>query len=146
MKVILLKKIKKIGDIGDIKEVADGYALNFLIPQKMAEPATADNISKLRKHKEEAIKNAEKDLILAQENVKRLQGLVLELKGKCNNEGTLYSAISSATIADKLKEKGINIEKKQINLLKPIKELGEHSVFIVLNHGLEAEIAVIVSE
>jgi len=144
MKVILLKKIKEIGNIGDIKEVADGYALNFLIPQKIAEPAIAENIAKLKKHKEEAIKMAEEDLILAQKNVKKLQGIVVELKGKCSVDGKLYSSITPSIIAEKLKEKGVSIKKKQINLIKPIKELGEHSVFIVLNHGLEAEITVIV--
>ncbi len=146
MKVILLKKIKGLGDIGDIKEVADGHALNFLIPQKIAKPATAENISKLKKHKAEAVKRAEQDLILAQQNAKKLQGIILELKGKCSGDGKLYSSISSSMIADKLKERGINIEKKQINLVKPIKELGDHSVFIVLNHGLEAEITVVVHE
>ncbi|MDO8668773.1 MAG: 50S ribosomal protein L9 [Candidatus Buchananbacteria bacterium] len=146
MKVILLKRIKRIGDIGDIKEVADGHALNFLIPQKMAEPATAENISKLKNHKEEATKKAEEDLILAQKNAKKLQGTVMEIKGKPNSEGRLYSSISASTIVDKLKEMGISITKKQVNLLEPIKELGEHSVFIVLDHGLEAEINIIVSE
>lgn len=146
MKVILLKKIKGIGDIGEIKEVADGHALNFLVPQKMAEPATVENIFKLKKHKEEAIKGAEQDLILAQKNAKKLQGIILELKGKSSGDGKLYSSISSSMIADKLKARGINIEKKQINLVKPIKELGEHSVFIILNHGLEVEITVIVHE
>lgn len=146
MKVILLKKIKGVGDIGDIKEVSDGYAVNFLIPQKNAENASAENISKLKKHKEEAIKKAEQDLSLAQQNVKKLQGVVLELKGKSSGDGKLYSSIGAGIIADKLKEKGVLIDKKQINLVKPIKEFGEHSVFVVLNHGLEAEITVIVNE
>lgn len=144
MKVILLKKIKKLGEIGDIKEVADGYALNFLFSQKIAEPATAENISQLKMHRQEALKKAEEDLILAQQKVKKLQGVVVELTGKCSGEGKLYSSVSAAMIADKLKEKGIAIEKKQINLIKPIKELGEHAVFIVFNHGLEAEITVVV--
>lgn len=146
MKVILLKKIKGVGNIGDIKEVSDGYAINFLIPQKNAEIATPENISKLKKHKEEAIKKAEEDLVLAQQNVRKLQGVVLELKGKSSGDGKLYSSIGTNVIVDKLKEKGINIDKKQVNLVKPIKELGEHSVFIILNHGLEAEITVIVNE
>ena len=146
MKVILLKKIKQLGEIGDIKEVADGYALNFLFPQKIAEPATNENISQLKMHRNEEIKKEEEDLVLDQQKVKKLQGIVLELKGKCSGEGKLYSSVSAAMIADKLKEKGIAIEKKQINLTKPIKEVGEHTVFIVLNHGLEAEITVVVNE
>ena len=144
MKIILLRKIKNLGNIGDIKEVADGHALNFLLPQKLAEQATQENINKLNNHKAAAIKKAEEDLTLAQQLAQKLRGMIIEMKGKCNEEGRLYSAVSCTMIANKLKEQGINIASKQVNLIKPIKELGEYSVFIVLNHGLEAEITVIV--
>ena len=146
MKIILLRKIKNLGNIGDIKEVADGHALNFLLPQKLAEPATAENINKLKSHKEEAQKKAQEDLVSAQKFAQKLKGLVIEIKSKCNRAGRLYSAISCTMIAEKLKERGIDITSKQVNLIKPIKKLGEHSVFIVLNHGLEAEIKIVVNQ
>lgn len=146
MKVILLKRVKTIGDIGDIKEVSDGYAINFLIPQKLVEPATVENMSKLKSIKNQSLKKADEDLILTQKIANQLSGLVIEISSKSSSDGKLYSAISVGMIAEKLKEKGIMIDKKQINLMKPIKELGEHSVFIILNHGLEPEITVIVNE
>ncbi|NCN07553.1 50S ribosomal protein L9 [Candidatus Falkowbacteria bacterium] len=146
MKVIFIKKIKKIGEIGDIKEVSDGYAINFLIPQKIAEPASVKNVNKFRNIKQQDNKQANKALVLAQKKAKQLQGLVIKIIGKCNDDGKLYSSISADMIVDKLKDRGINIESSQINLLKPIKDLGKHSVFIVLSHGLESEITVIVNE
>ncbi|OGY44661.1 MAG: 50S ribosomal protein L9 [Candidatus Buchananbacteria bacterium RIFCSPHIGHO2_02_FULL_40_13] len=146
MKIILLKKVKNLGDIGDIRKVADGYALNFLIPQKMAGLASAQNLNNLVKAKAESIKLAAKDLALAQAKATKLQGLAIEIKAKANNEGKLYSAISTSAIAGKLREKGLDVEHKQINLMKPIKELGEYSALVVFNHGLEAEITIVVTE
>jgi len=146
MKIILLQKIKGTGNIGDIKEVADGYALNFLIPQKLAEPATPANINKLQKKQTELVNKSSQELVSAQKIAQKLAGIVLEIKSHGNNEGKLYSAVSATIIVEKLKQKGFDIETKQINLIKPIKEFGEYSVFVVLNHGLEAEITVVVTE
>ena len=98
------------------------------------------------KNKAELIKKANQELILAQEMAQKFTGVVLEIKGKCSSDGTLYSAISVPMIVDSLKARNLNINSQQINLLKPIKELGDHSVFIVLGHGLEVEITVTVTE
>ena len=146
MKVIILKKLKKIGEIGTIKEVADGYAINFLFPQGIACPATKKNINTLNKEKNKKIKEVESSLAVAEKNVERLQGLSLEIKGKCNEEGKLYASIAEDTIAKKLKDIGFNVCEKQINLTQPIKDIGEHHIFIVFGHGLKAEITVIVIE
>ncbi len=146
MKVIILKKVKGMGEIGSIKDVTDGYALNFLIPQKIAEPATAGNIARLKKKQATEVKQIDHELILSQKKAKQLASIVIKIKGKCNSEGKLYSAIGIDHLADELKAKGIDIEPRQINLTKPIKELGQYSIVIILSQGIESKIKVIITE
>ena len=146
MQVILLKKIVGLGEVGDIKEVSEGYARNFLFVQNLAEPATQSNIEKLKKDQAEQVRKAEKDLLITEKIADRLNGLVIEIKSKANDAGKLYAAITPAMIVKKLKEKDFTIKKEQIILIEAIKELGEYPIAIQLNHGLEAEITIIVSE
>jgi len=146
MKVILLKEVKSLGQVGETKEVADGYARNFLFPQKLAEVASLENINKLEKRQAQKVQEAKKGLEGSENLADKLQGVVIELTEKVNEDGKLYASITPAKIVKKLKEQGFNINKKQIALPEPIKDVGEHSVVINLDHGLEVEIAVIINE
>ena len=146
MKVILLKEVKSLGLKGDIKEVADGYARNFLFPQQLAMVASEENIARVKEEQVRQAKMAEQDLILTEKIAEQLGGLILEMEGKINENGRLYAAISQAMVAKKLKEKGFDVKKGQILLTESIKELGEYPVTINLDHGLEAEITLIVKE
>jgi large subunit ribosomal protein L9 len=146
MKVILLKSIKSLGQAGEVKNVANGYAHNFLFPQKLAEMANSENIGASKQLKQKKEKEAIKGLEEVEELVGKIDGQTIEFKEKTNEEGKLYAAITTSKIVKKLKEKGFNINKKQIAMPEPIKEMGEHSVKINLDHELEAEIAVIISE
>lgn len=143
MKLILLKEVKGLGNKGEIKDVSDGYARNFLLPSLLAEPATADNIRKLREEEGLKARQAENDLLRIQTMAARLEGQAIELPAKASPEGRFYAAITTAAIAKKLKEKGFAIKKGQIRLAQSIKEAGEYAVKINLDHGLEAEIIVI---
>lgn len=140
MKVILLKNIPGTGSAGEIKEVANGHAQNYLFPKKLAVPATDKNLQKIKEQQSRKSKDAEKDLLQTEKMANRLSGLALEIKGKINDSGRLYAAISSSMVAKKLKEKGFELNKKQIILEEPIKELGDYQIRIELDHGLEAEI------
>jgi large subunit ribosomal protein L9 len=146
MRIILLKQVKKLGNPGDIKEVSDGYAINFLFPQNLAQLASKKNINNLQDEQKKVIKDAESGLLIAEEKAEKLQGMSIEMKCKCNDDGKLYAAISSSQIVKKLKEKGVEIKTNQINLMEPIKEVGEHAVFVALDHNLEAEITIIITE
>lgn len=146
MKVILLKKVKGLGNPGDIKDVSDGYAVNFLFPQKLAVAGTDKNIAELKNKKEQIAKQVETGLAQAEKMASALGGTVVEISGKSNEEGKLYASITPTAIAKKLQEKGFEIKPIQINLAVPIKEVGEHSVLVLFDHGLEAEITVIVGE
>ncbi len=146
MKVLLLKDIKDVGNLGEIKEVADGYARNFLFPQGLAEVATEQNIQRMKQERERQEKLAESDLIQTGKLADKLNGAVLAIRGKVNAQGKFYAAISAAKIAGKLKEKGFDIRPDQIFLPEPIKEIGEYNIIINLNHGLEGEITVMATE
>lgn len=142
MKVILLEDVKNLGVKGEIKEVADGYGLNYLLPKKLAAPASAQMITKLEEEELTVRRRAEKDLRQVQVLAGKLDGVEADLVGKANPEGKLYAAITPAVIADYLVKQGYAVEKHQVALGSPIKEVGDHKVNIKFRHGLEAEILV----
>lgn len=144
MKVILLKNVPKLGQQWDVKDVALGYARNYLIPKGFAEEATPKSLEDLEARKASAAKAAESDLLKMEELVKKLEGQTVEIKAKASDEGTLYATLSLAKIAAALKEKGFDVSKNQI-AADHIKEAGEHEVVINLDHGLEARITLIVT-
>lgn len=145
MKVILLKDVKDIGFKGEIKVVAEGYARNFLLPQKMAIMATPAGVRQWELAKIRREKEAESDLFATEKLAEKLNGLTVAISGKANDEGVLYAAVTPAKITAKLKEMGLSVKKERIVLPEHIKITGEHSVKVNLDHGLEAEIAVLVS-
>ncbi len=146
MKVILLQDIEGLGKKYEVKEVADGYARNFLLPKKMAKQATEEALRWLEMQKEIEAEKAEKELKEIEKKVEKLEGLEVIIQVKVGEKGQLFEKVSSQKIADKLKELGFNIEKKQIDLSKPIEEVGEFPVKIKFEHNLEAEIKVVVKE
>ncbi len=142
MKVILLQNIHDFGKEGDVKEVADGYARNFLIPKKMAEAATKNAMQNAEVKKASAAENAKTELEEAQKLAELLEGRELFVKVK-EKEGKLFGSVNEKTIAKTFKEEGIKIDPTNIKLAEPIKEVGEYDVAINLDHGLEANIKVI---
>lgn len=146
MRVILLQDIEKLGKKYDLKEVADGYARNFLIPKGLAQKATPQALKWLETQKEIAEKKAEEELKKFQELASRLDGLEVIFALRVGDSQQLFESVTSQKISEKLKEMGFDVKKSQIALEKPIKELGEFPVKIQLEHNLEAEIKVIVTE
>ena len=145
MKVILLQDIEGLGKKYEIKEVKDGYARNFLLPQKSARAATNQALKWLADQKEVIEKQAEEDLKKSQELASKLDGLEINISVKVGDEGQLFESINSQKIIEKLKEMGFEVKKSQIKLEKPIKELGEFPVSIAFDHNLESEIKIIVA-
>ena len=146
MKVILLKDIQNLGKKYDIKEVKNGYARNFLIPQDLAKSATRQTLKWLKSKKESIKKEIEEDLKKEQETASTLDGLELNISVKVGEEGQLFESINSQKISDKLKETVYDVKKSKIILEEPIKTLGEFPIKINLEHNLEVEIKVIVVE
>lgn len=146
MRVILLQDIEKLGKKYEIKEVADGYARNFLIPKGLAKPATRETIKWSEIQKEMEIKKAEKELIEIQKIASQIEGQEIVIPIKVGEAGQLFETITAKKISEKLQELGFNISKNQIDLLQPLKELGDFPVKIKFKHNLEAEIRVIITE
>lgn len=146
MKVILLKEVLGVGREGEIKEVADGYARNFLFKQGLAMMATVDAIALVKAQEERRVKEMEKELQASQQAAGRLDGAEIEIKVKSSDGGTLYSGVGPDKIAGELrKQLKIIIKPAQVDLKKGIKECGDHRVKIKFPHGLEAELIVKVS-
>lgn len=146
MKVILLKDVEKLGKKGEVKNVADGYARNFLIPNKMAVLASKSTLIKLEEENKIAAEKAEEELKLYQEIASQIDGLELEIPAKVVEEGKLFGKITAAKIAKALEEKSFAIKKEQIKLEEPIKEIGEYEAAVEFPHNLETKIKIIVTE
>lgn len=146
MKVILLKDIEKLGGKFEVKEVADGYARNFLIPNGLVKLATKENLEWLKTQKIAETQKAEEDLKRVQALVSKIDGLEVVFLVKTTKEDKIFGSVNAAKIADKLQEMDFDIKRSQINLESPIKELGECPVKLSFSHGLEAEITVIIEE
>jgi len=147
MKVILLKNVPGTGNKGEVKDVADGYARNFLLKKGLAKQATNKGVEDLKTAEIKRKKEMERDLKMNQKKASLLDGEHIELKAKVNDKGVMYAAVSQAEIAKVLKkELKVDVLPNQIKVTKPIKELGEHSVLIEFGHGLEAELNLTVSE
>jgi large subunit ribosomal protein L9 len=144
MQVILREDIDKLGKIGDLVKVADGYARNFLVPNKKAIEATPKNVhamdhakkmvsDRLRKLKKEAA--AEADTIKA---------LKITIKAKTGEEGKLFGSVTSMDIAEAAKAQGVLIDKRKIVLDEPIKRLGDHTITVKLHADITADFMVTV--
>lgn len=145
MKVILLKDVDKIGKKFEVKEVKDGYARNFLIPQGSAKPATGEALKWLEIQKEIEAKRAEDDLSKIQERATAIDDQEVVVPVKVGDDDQLFEHITAQKIADKLKEAGFEVKKSQVMLESPIKELGEFPIKIKFEHNLEAEVRIIVA-
>ena len=134
MKVIFLEDVKGRGKKGEVKEVPDGYANNFLIKNKKAEPATNANVSAMRGQKKaaEALKMKLED-----------DKTVVELKAKAGTDGRLFGAISSKQVVEALNDQfGLKIDKRKMDMKEPIRALGYRNVTVKLHHDVEAKIRI----
>lgn len=146
MIIILLKDVENIGKKYEVKEVKDGYARNFLIPQGLAEPATKEALKKLELRKEIEEKEAEDVLKEIQSLASKIDGQEVIITVKTGEENQLFESITPQKILEGLKKLGFDIKKRQIELAEPIKTLGEFPVKIKFEHNLEAEITVTIIE
>ena len=144
MKVILTTDVAKLGKSGELKDVTDGYARNFLIPQNLAVPAAGgayrawqhDIASREDKRKRER----EEAEIAAQ----RISSTTLTMGVKVGEGGKLYGSITSKDIADALGRRGIVVDRHKIDLEEPLKSLGTYKVAVKVYSGLTSEVTVVV--
>lgn len=146
MKVILLENIEKLGKKYEVVEVTDGYARNFLLPQKKGQLATKGNLKNLEKIKEGEEKKKKKEKKEVEELISKLEGKEFTIKTKAGEKDQLYESITAKKIANKLQEEGYDIEEKNIVLDKPIKNLTEKEIEISFDYDLTTNININIKE
>lgn len=143
MKVILLKDVPGTGKKGEVKNVADGYARNFLLQRGLASLGTEKAVAEKSEADSRQHKKAEEDLLEAQKKATKLDGQMVEIPAKVSDQGTLYAGIAAGAIVSAVKKQlGMAITPRQLRVTEPIKELGEHEVAVDFAHGLEATLTV----
>ena len=140
-----MQDIEQIGKKYDVKEVASGYARNFLLPGGLAKEATESIVRWAEMQKEVEEKKAEAELKQTQAVASSMDGLEVSIVVRVGEEGQLFESIGQQKIADRLREMGYDAKKNQIVLQNPIKDMGEFPVKIKFAHNLEVEMKVIVS-
>lgn len=142
MKVILNETIESLGVIGNIVNVSEGYARNYLLPQKKAVLNNQYNLQKLEREKAKIELMIAKEKGLAEEIAKKLDGVVCKITAKVSEENRLYGSVSAREIVDSLAAQGITVEKNMVLLTEPIKTLGTFSVTIRVYKGVKPTITV----
>ena len=129
MKVIFNVDVRGQGKKGEMKEVSDGYARNYLLPRKLASEATADAVNAFKLREKAKAAQIARDRALAEENAKKLAGVVVQVQARAGQGGRLFGAVTSQEISDALREQhGIEIEKNRIVQPEPIKQFGSYEV------------------
>lgn len=147
MKVILQQDVKSQGKKGQLIEVSDGYARNFLLPKKLAVPATAENVNTMRQQEkarkaQEAAEKAE-----AEATAKKLEGLTVKIAAKAGEGGRLFGAVTAKEVSEALSaQHGVNIAKSKLVLDEPIKACGGFRIKAKLGYEVTGCVNVIVTE
>ncbi|MFC4929764.1 50S ribosomal protein L9 [Massilia sp. GCM10023247] len=145
MQVILLEKVVNVGNLGDVVKVKDGYARNFLIPQKMARRATQAAVAEFEVKRAELEKAAAEKLAASQAQGDKLGGMTITIAQKAGVDGRLFGSVTNFDIAEALTKQGFAVEKAQVRLpTGPLKTTGEHPVAVALHTDVVAEITIAV--
>ena len=145
IEVLLVSDVENLGEIGDVVSVADGYARNYLYPQKLGAPVTDSARRRIEKIRGERDAERTAELDGARERQARLSEIEVVIQAKAGEEGKLYGSVTAAQVANDLREKGFEVEDAAVEL-EPIKELGEAEARIKLHAEIESSIKVRVVE
>ena len=142
MKVILRREHEKLGQVGAVVDVRDGYARNFLIPKGIAYPATEGSMRALTEEKKQAERRSVKEQKSSEKLATELGKVSITLKMKVGEDEKLFGSVTSQMIADSLKEKGFDFDKRIIDLEEPIKALGIYTVNVKLPQNVTGKLQV----
>ena len=140
VKLILREDVPKLGHAGEVVSVKPGYARNFLLPHGKAALASEAKVNELEHHKRLIADKVTRDLKDLNAARDRLEQLQLEVEAKAGEEGRLFGSVTAIQIAELIGEKGIEIDRRKIDLAEPIKEVGDHSVPIRLHREIIANV------
>jgi large subunit ribosomal protein L9 len=140
-----LEKVVNVGNLGDVVKVKDGYARNFLIPQRMARRATASAVAEFEVKRAELEKVAAAKLSASQAQGDKLSGMTITIGQKAGVDGRLFGSVTNFDIAEALTKQGFAVEKAQVRLpTGPLKTTGEHPVAVALHTDVVVEIVIAV--
>jgi large subunit ribosomal protein L9 len=142
MKVILRKDHDKLGQVGTVVDVKDGYARNYLIPKGLAYAATDGSMRALQEEKKQAERRQTKEQKSAEHLATELEKVSLTLKMKVGEDEKLFGSVTSQMIADELKARGFELDKRIVVLEEPIKALGIYTVDVKLHHNVTGKVKV----
>ena len=140
--VILREDIQKLGKTGDLVSVAEGYARNFLLPRKKAVEASPKNLKQMEHTKRLIQDQMKKELKSAEDLASAIQNCLLTFAVQVGEQGKLFGSVSSKDIAEELGKQGVHIDKRQIQMEKPLKELGQTVIPIKIRQGVTASVQV----
>ncbi len=145
MKVILTKDMDNLGKAGALVEVKPGYGRNYLLPRQLAVPATAKNVRRLEHEKSGILARAAKEKQNMTAMAQKLSAIELKFTRKAGAENKLFGSVTSKDIHEQLSGQGFQVERKQIHLPEPLKEVGTHEVEVKLHSEVTAKLKVTVA-
>ncbi|HEX8142609.1 MAG TPA: 50S ribosomal protein L9 [Pyrinomonadaceae bacterium] len=143
--VLLREDVDDLGARGEIVRVKAGYARNYLLPRKLAVEATASNVKQIEQERAALLKKESKERASAELQAAQLGSISLNFQRRVGEHGMLYGSVTSMDIAEALKERGYEIDRRRIRLAEAIKETGEYSVQVRLHRDVNVEIPVVVA-
>ncbi len=143
---ILTQDVEPLGEKGDVVDVSPGYLRNFLVPRKLAQPATAGSIAEAQRRKDAAEKAVRELSEKAQENAALLSKTVLTITHPAGDDGRLFGSVTSQEIVDAIRQaRGLKLDRRKVQLDEPIKTTGSHMVTVEVHDGVTATVKTIVT-
>ena len=142
MELILLQDIEKIGRKGEVIRARDGYARNFLIPRKLALPATSENQVFVEEQKTRAAARREKEKAVAQAKAEKMSSVKIKIEAQAGEQDKLFGSVTAEEIAEALAKKGHEVDKKHIHLKEAIRTLGVHTASVEIYPQVKANISI----
>jgi large subunit ribosomal protein L9 len=143
---ILTTDVENLGEKGDVVDVSPGYLRNFLVPRKLAQPATAGSIAEAQRRKDAAEKAVRELSEKAQENAALLSKTVLTITHPAGDDGRLFGSVTSQEIVDAIRQaRGLKLDRRKVQLEEPIKTTGSHMVTVEVHDGVTATVKTIVT-
>jgi large subunit ribosomal protein L9 len=143
---ILLKDVDKLGESGDVIDVSPGYLRNYLVPRRLAQPATPAAIADAERRKETAERALAEAAAKAEETASLLRKTVLTISHQAGDDGRLFGSVTSQEIVDAIRQaRGVRLDKRRVRLEEPIRTTGTHMVSVEVSDGVTAEIKTIVT-
>jgi large subunit ribosomal protein L9 len=144
---VLLKDVEGLGEAGEPIDVSPGYLRNYLVPRKLAQPATAGALEEAQKRRERAEAAEQRAAERADETAGLLSKTVLTINHRAGEDGRLFGSVTSAEIADAIQAaRGLKIDRKKIRLEEPLRETGTFMVEVEIGGGVTAKVKTIVAE